>query len=355
MKNRRNHKFDLLRIVFAVFVLLAHAFILTDGNNSRELLMKVTNSGVHFGSLGVDGFFLLSGYLIVQSWLKKPSALDFTIKRLLRIAPGYAAVIVLSTIVVGFAAPGVPNFFSHLGFSSLRSTIFLFRMSFPPVFPGNPYPALNGSLWTILYEFRCYMVVLAAGVLGILRPRLWLVATVTLLAFLIVPAMTKHLPWPSSFYSLLGNPTELLRLASIFFVGGCFFLFRERIPFRPAFAIVAVCGLFAIRFGLPVEMEAAFVLLGGYLLFYFGAKPSAALAWMSRVPDISYGIYLYGWPVESYLVWRFHSSPWLIFLESTAICFGLGWLSWTFVESPAMKLRPNTTVSRKSDREPQPA
>jgi peptidoglycan/LPS O-acetylase OafA/YrhL len=355
MQNHRNHKFDLLRIVFAVFVLLSHAAELTDGNNSRELLTKITNSGFPFGSLGVDGFFLLSGYLIVQSWLKKPSALDFAIKRLLRIAPGYAAVIVLSTIVLGIAAPGVSNFFSHLSFRSVRSILFLFRMSFPPVFPGNPFPELNGALWTILYEFRCYMVVLAAGVLGILRPRLWLGATVTLLTFLIVPAMTKHLPWPSVFYSALGDPIELLRLAPVFFVGGCFFLFRERIPFRPAFALVAVCGLLAVRLGLPAEMEAAFVLLGGYLLFYFGSKTSAALAWMSHVPDISYGIYLYGWPVESYLIWRFHSSPWLIFLESMVLCFGLGWLSWTFVESPAMKLRSKKKASAKRDPEPQPA
>jgi peptidoglycan/LPS O-acetylase OafA/YrhL len=167
--------------------------------------------------------------------------------------------------------------------------------------------------------------------------------------------MTKHLPWPSAFYSVLGDPIELLRLVPIFFVGGCFFLFRERISFRPAFSVVAVCGLLAVRFGLPVEMEAAFVLLGGYLLFYFGSKTSAALAWMSRVPDISYGIYLYGWPVESYLIWRFHSSPWLIFLESTVICFCLGWLSWTFVESPAMKLRRKKITSGTPDREAQPA
>jgi peptidoglycan/LPS O-acetylase OafA/YrhL len=143
-------------------------------------------------------------------------------------------------------------------------------------------------------------------------------------------------------YQFLGDPSRLLRFVTVFFVGGCFFLFKNWVKFSPTFAWLCVCGILAVRFIKPEHIEVAFVVFGGYLLFYFGSKPITALAWMAKVPDLSYGIYLYGWPVESLLIWRFHPSPWIVFTLSTIICAGLAWLSWTFVEAPALSLKSKT-------------
>jgi peptidoglycan/LPS O-acetylase OafA/YrhL len=81
------------------------------------------------------------------------------------------------------------------------------------------------------------------------------------------------------------------------------------------------------------------VLCAGYLMFYLGQMRLTWLSGMARLPDISYGIYLYGWPVESLWIWFSRGSPWVAFFGSTAICFALGWLSWHFVERPALSLK----------------
>lgn len=41
----------------------------------------------------------------------------------------------------------------------------------PGVFQANALPAVNGSLWTIPYEVLCYLLLMAAGVVGILGSR----------------------------------------------------------------------------------------------------------------------------------------------------------------------------------------
>src|ERR1700740_34366 len=97
-KSSRNHQFDLLRIIFATLVLLSHAPEITDGNASRELFHRFTGAPMTFGTLGVDGCFILSGYLIVQSWLGDPELINFLRKRVLRIVPGYLVAVVLSTL-----------------------------------------------------------------------------------------------------------------------------------------------------------------------------------------------------------------------------------------------------------------
>jgi len=345
-QGHRNHQFDLLRIFFATLVLLSHAPEITDGNSSRELFHRLTGSPLTLGTIGVDGFFLLSGYLIVQSWLADPHLLNFLRKRVLRIVPGYVVAVIVSTLVVGLLAPGIPRFFQGIDVHFLNSVALLGSPATPPVFPGRPYAAVNGALYTIAYEFRCYLLVAFLGLCGVLRrPAIVLALAFAFLSSLLYVPPFDRLDWPRHVVALVGQPSAVFRLTAVYLIGCCFFLLRGKIRFRPSYglattALVIVCFVFA-----PSRGELAMVLGGGYLMFYIGQMELSWLSWMSHVPDISYGIYLYGWPVESLWIWFHRGSPWITFLASTFICFGLGWLSWHLVERPALALK-RKSVSR---------
>lgn len=339
----RNVRFDLLRILLAVLVMLAHAPELTDGNKSRELFSRLTRSDITFGTIAVDGFFLLSGFLMVQSWKRDPKLLSFLRKRVLRIVPGYVVAALLSTVVVGLLAPGVPHFFHHLDGKFLESIFLLSSPLAPPVVPGLTYQLVNGSLWTITYEFRCYLLVAAFGVCGLLRrPWYWTAALVVFASAAFVPAVHPYLSWQSH-KLILGDPDQMFRFLTTYFVGGCFHLLSDRIKFRPVLALAAVTTIAVSRFSPPL-FELGLILGGGYLMFYL---TEVRLPWkfpLRSFPDISYGIYLYGWPVETLWIWYFRGSPWITFGASVLLCCGLGWISWHFVERPMLELRPRSAV-----------
>ncbi|MEO8735156.1 MAG: acyltransferase [Edaphobacter sp.] len=341
----RNHQFDFLRILFATLVILAHAPELTDGNNSREIFSRLTHSNLSFGALGVDGFFLLSGYLIVNSWQKNPELLNFARNRLLRIIPGYLVAALLSTVAIGLLAPGIDHFFRHLNIHFVKSVLVVSSPSTPAVLPGRPDAQVNGSLWTIQYELRCYVLVAFFGLCGFFRrPSLWLATTILLLISMVSPLKT-YCHWNESLYPLIGDPSQIFRLTAVYFVGGCFFLYRHKIQFRPLLACAAAVALLCVRVFDPSRIELALVLFGGYLMFYFGQLSIKSLAWMKNVPDISYGIYVYGWPVLILWIWyRPHGSPWVAFLVCAVICFGLGLASWHVIERPALTLKRRSAV-----------
>ena len=324
-------------------VLLSHAPEITDGNPHRELLARMTHMHMTFGTLGVDGFFLLSGFLIVHSWQSSEKLLLFARRRFFRIVPGYLVAALLSTLVVGLLAPGAPHFFHHLDVHFLKSVVVLSSPSTPPVLPGNHYPLVNGSLWTIPFECRCYALVALFGLAGLLRRRTaWLLATVVLLVAALVPDFWMRFD-KTDFSRYLGTVSQTIRMTSVYFVGGCYMLYRDRIHFRRLYGIAAAVLLPFVVWWRPELSETAFVLFGGYLMFYLCEFHLSFLEPMRGLPDISYGIYLYGWPVEALLIWYLHGSPWVVFGIAVVLCAVLGWLSWICVERPMMRLGRGTT------------
>jgi peptidoglycan/LPS O-acetylase OafA/YrhL len=298
----------------------------------------MTGSDLTFGTVAVDGFFLLSGFLIVKSWDRNPSLANFLKNRVLRIVPGYLVAAILSTLVVGILAPGISHFFLHFGQPFLVTTTLLSSPITPPVLPGSYYPLVNGSLWTITYEFRCYLLVAILGICGLIRkPIYWLIVTVLFAIAFVVPSVNAQLIWPKH-HVLFGDPSQVFRLLSAYFVGGCFYLFRDHIPFRRGLALLALCLILIASRLSPILFEMGIMSCGGYVMFYaarFVQVPSV----FRKIPDISYGIYLYGWPVEALWIWYRHGSPWVAFVASTAVCLLLGSLSWHFIESPMLKLK----------------
>jgi peptidoglycan/LPS O-acetylase OafA/YrhL len=341
---RRNRILDVMRIVFALCVLLSHAAELTDGNSSREILTRLTGTSGEFtfGTFGVDGFFLLSGYLITRSWLQDPEFWNYIRKRLLRIVPGYIVAALISTVIVGLIAPGTSHFFAKLGTRYLISLMMLGSPATPAVLPGNANPIVNGAMWTISYEFRCYIVTALFGIMGILKRRrsLWLLSTMLLFSLVL---MQVKLEWSQVMRGLFGTPSQLLRMCTVFFIGGCFYQFREKIQFLPIYAWLCIAALALIRIASPSRIEFAFMVFGAYLLFYIGSRRFSTID-NAQFPDISYGLYLYGWPVESLIIWHFRWSPWTTFFLATAICIPLGWMSWHFIERPFLTLKRHSTA-----------
>jgi peptidoglycan/LPS O-acetylase OafA/YrhL len=100
----------------------------------------------------------------------------------------------------------------------------------------------------------------------------------------------------------------------------------------------------AARLFVQQLQEPALIVGGGYLLFYLVSLRMPSLRWMERFPDISYGLYLYGWPVEILWIWYFRGSPWITFAAAMVICSTLGWLSWHYVERPMLALKPRPSA-----------
>lgn len=345
----RSNNFNLLRLLFATLVLLSHAPELTDADGRRELLHRLFGT-LAFGDLAVDGFFLLSGCLIVQSWQRSPQLSDFLKKRVLRIYPGFIVASLVSALIVGPLGSIPAQYFAHFQWPKFLFSLFLLQQPpVPPVFSGTNWVGVNGSLWTIAYEFRCYLFVAVWGICGLFRrKKLWLAMTVVLVLLSLAPGFVGRLHLPGENLlrqlSIKNDLSDIVRLTAMFGVGGCFALFRERIVLRPLWALLAGGALLACLFNYKAA-SFGLATFGAYLLFWFAEVQSPLLARFRRLPDISYGVYLYGWPVKKLLTWYFPGiSPWLVFALACVFCTGLGLASWFGVERPFLRLKPKKSV-----------
>lgn len=339
----RNNNLNFLRLLLALLVLLAHAPELTDGNRSRELLTRVFHT-LSFGEVAVDGFFLLSGYLIVKSWERRGSLWDYAQKRLRRIYPAFVVACVVCVFgLAPLAVPSVGAYFAQLPYGQLLgSTLRLEQPEVPLVFAGTPFPLINGAMWSIAYEVRCYVLVALVGLLG---PRLHRWAWLGLAIFALVMLPLHHqvnrweFPWRSQ---LIKSPEEFFRLLAFFAVGACFYLFRRLIALRGRWAAGASLLLAGLLFW-PKLASLGLATAGAYALFWVAFAPIAALDRFKRLPDISYGLYLYGWPTQKLLNWYFPgASVWVLLAATAGLASLAGYASWHLVEAPwlAAKRRP---------------
>jgi len=161
----------------ALLVVWSHSFALHLGGEEREWVYRLTNGTVTAGTIGVMTFFVISGFLISQSWERSKGAAAYFGKRVRRIYPGYMAATAICAFIV------VPLFStnSHIGLVTAAKTLahnLLLQNYFPAsdAFASNPFPgAINGSLWSIPIEFWCYIMVAVLGVASLAsngrRPR----------------------------------------------------------------------------------------------------------------------------------------------------------------------------------------
>ena len=338
MENRANN-FQFLRILLASLVLLSHAPELVDGNRSRELLSSVFGT-LSFGELAVDGFFIISGFLILQSWTYAPEIIQFLRKRILRIYPAFIVAFLVSVLIFGPFATTSKHYFLLLNQDELlRAMVRLMPPEVPRPFMGMHYPLLNGAMWTIAYEFRCYLLVALLGVAGLSQHKwVWIGIGLVSQVLFLNSAAIAHFHFPGIEF-LIGDPVPATRFVALFCAGAVLFLSRKEISYRAVYVALAALALVAGMFS-PILAPIVVCTVGAYLLLGFGFANIPLLKPFQKMPDISYGTYLYGWPIEELFI-KYHPdwSFWVVFAASLAACYVCGWVSWTLIEKPALRFK----------------
>jgi hypothetical protein len=136
---------------------------------------------------------------------------------------------------------------------------------------------------------------------------------------------------------LLGELSETTRLVGIFLVGSSFYLFRDRIPYAGWAAAASLVALFFALF-IPFLAEFAITTIGAYAMFWFALRAAPLGKFLTH--DISYGLYLYAWPISSLLYYHGVTfDPW--YNAALTLVFGscAGLASWLLVERPSLLLK----------------
>lgn len=324
----RHNALDVLRLALAVTVAVVHTTYLGFGHQPEVGATDV-------GSLAVDGFFVLSGFLVARSWLRLGSLRRFVWHRALRILPAFYVSLALTALVVApvlavLSGRGPTSVFSGpdsaVGYVTSNAALLMRQFGIAGLGDDGSGSVVNGSLWTLFYEAACYGIVAALGVVGILARRRWVV--LVLLALL----------WATTVSATAGfNPVGselMLRFAFVFLLGVAGHLYADRLVLSLPLAVLAV-GLVAAGLALLPDYRALAGPAFAYACLY--AVVRLPLRWRPRW-DLSYGVYVWHWPIALVLATAGLADAVGagFVLVSLAVTAGVAALSWRFVESPAL-------------------
>lgn len=339
----RENNFDFIRFMAAGAVILSHAYPLSLGSDRLEPLAVISRGQLTMGSVAVAVFFVISGFLITQSYDRSRSLSRFTRARALRILPGLFGVTLVTAFVIG---PMVTQLSPSAYFADARTYGYLLsavplsiNRALPGVFHTNVFPdVVNGSLWTLEAEVICYVGVGLVGFLRGIRPHLVLLLFVVLF---LVPYI--HLP------DRVGLPWRWesdLELARYFGAGMCLYAFRRHIPLSASAAALSL-GAIALLALSARGFIPGLIIFGSYLVIWLGFNKRVRLSSFSRRGDLSYGIYIYAFPIQQTVV-QFAGAamnPLVNFLISFLLVIPCAFASWHLVEKRFLRLKDSAHVS----------
>jgi peptidoglycan/LPS O-acetylase OafA/YrhL len=328
----RRDNFLPLRHLAALLVIYGHSYSLTAHAAGQVDWIARWMPGFYAGSLAVFVFFAISGYLVTAGLLRKPGFWRYVRHRFLRVYPAYLLCLLLVAFALGpvFTSLSLSDYlrdgqtWTYLGTN--LSPIKL-AWTLPGVFVSNPYPnVVNGTLWSLGLEVRWYAYLAVLALLGIVRRR-W-AFTVVVIAFLTL----------ASWEWWTGKPDPLLfrSLSMVFMATALMAHWRDRIWINH-WTMIALLMLCMLTHG-SIWFGVAAIAATSYATFWIAYA-------LPRVPwpgnrDYSYGLFLFGFPVQQSLVACFPGiAPMQLFASSTLLALILAFGSWHLVERPMLRFK----------------
>jgi peptidoglycan/LPS O-acetylase OafA/YrhL len=340
--NSRPTGFDYMRIILSTLVLVSHTINVCYG---KEFTLRVWEGPARpFLAIILPIFFALSGFLVAGSLERCKTLVSFAGLRVIRLIPALAVETLLSAIILGtiftefslgayFSAPEFYKYFLNI--------IGKIHYTLPGVFLSNPWPAIvNSQLWTLPFELYCYAAISALVFLGIAQKRKIFVLFLFGLNILIFMFAMRNGLKPAVTVS---GPI----LVQCFLFGIAGYLYRDKIVWNGWLGLSS--GVITLCLLATPSGDFIAPLFAAYLTVYLGLLQPHRIAILFG-GDYSYGIFLYGYPIQQAVVATLGPQEWYTNLAvSLPLTVILAIFSWRLVEKPALKLRlPLLEIEAKS-------
>ncbi len=334
---RDKNNFNVLRLLAAVGVIITHSYALL-GLPERDMLARLTHGLLSFSRLGVYCFFVMSGFLVAYSLQRSHGARAFFWNRFLRIFPGLAVVLMLTVFLLGPLVTQWPLKEYVLRpdtYHYLVGGIILYDIQYnlPGVFKTNPNQGVNGSLWTLPYEWTCY-VLLFISARPLKKYGYRAAFGIVLLAVVLRVIVGRYSLLPVINWLKL-DTRQLLLYSTLFFSGAGWLSLRRYVRFRAEIWLGLLLLLVGVSF---LFRGAAFYLMLAIVPYATLSLAAAPLPERIRTffvqADYSYGVYIYAFPVGQLLVYYYRSylSVASLALLTTVCTLPLAVVSWHVVE-----------------------
>ncbi len=332
------NSFGLVRLIAAMAVVVSHSYIIVGGMAVLQPLEALT--GYPLGAHAVHVFFTVSGMLVAASFDRRPSVIAFGVARFFRIYPG----LIMATVLVFLA---LTLFVSTASFGDIMSSSgrsYFARVlvelagsgSIPGVFDTMPLAGeVNVPIWTLKYEVICY-IALALVMAFVVRTKM--ITALQAAAFFLLASgiwMLRGLA-----YNDAQMVDHIARFSFSFWAGVTAWYLRDKIVVRLGIlAALAMSTALSIYFHLPV-LPHFLIMTTGYAALMLGKFRFGLLGTFTDRNDLSYGVYIYGWPLQQTLLLHYPNfGPLALAFSALVILLPLAYLSLRFIEKPALKMK----------------
>lgn len=325
---RKSNCFNFIRLLAATLVIFSHSFNLTHGNSNPIVdSLVIFPGGAH---PGVVAFFILSGYLITESFIKHDNLFFFLKCRILRIFPGLIVAVFFSVFIIGILNTTLP-IITYLktraiyGYIFRHAILLIGNWYLPGVFKDNYLPLVNACLWTLPYEFICYLLVATLGIWGVFKKKY-----LKILYLLAIAAMLFT----------FGPQTSIIKVFFMsFFLGSAFYFLRKYIMLNIwVFILLLAVGWIFRNTSLYYSVWR--LITFAYPIFLVGYCLPTSGRFVTKYGDFSYGLYIFTFPVQQTIINFFQGiQGWHVFFTAYPIGFLLAIISWFWIEKPALSFK----------------
>lgn len=345
---RSNNNFDLVRLIAALLVIYGHSYSLVPEMGKQDFLIKLC--GYASAAMAVKVFFFLSGLFVTNSLLTNKSVFEYAIHRFFRIFPALAFVLFITAFVIGplctnlelrdyFGNPDVYQYVKHQFFMRTWGTQSVAGYYIlPGVFTDNYYKyAVNAPLWTLAAEIFAYLLLAAIYLIGIRNKRL----TTILFLLVIIDSLS---PTRIIFTFLPYGNEDFSYLPFCFVCGALLAVYKDSVKISWS-TVLGFLLLFFLLHDTPYQRFFFYLATFGFVLCF---AVDNTIMKLKPKTDISYGVYLWGFPIQQSLV---HFFPAMSSLDNCLIAMFLaavmGRISWVLIEKNFMQFGKNIVLSAR--------